>query len=45
MMFRDDVPAPNNKKLTRMTTPNKSIRIREVVLVSKSGGKSGDYHR
>ena len=24
---------------------DKSIRIREVVLVSKSGGKSGDYHR
>jgi len=24
---------------------DKGIRIREVVLVSKSGGKSGDYHR
>jgi cyclic pyranopterin monophosphate synthase len=24
---------------------DKSIRIREVMLVSKSGGKSGDYHR
>ncbi len=24
---------------------DKSIRIREVVLLSKSGGKSGDYHR
>jgi cyclic pyranopterin phosphate synthase len=24
---------------------DKGIRIREIVLVSKSGGKSGDYHR
>lgn len=24
---------------------DKGIRIREVVLISKSGGKSGDYHR